>query len=140
MKLLPVALAVFYEKSPESLKVWVQTREDDGPFHGLQEFPGGGIEPGETPLEAAVREVAEEVGIEISPQEGKFFGVYNVELPGKVVLLHVFIFPPSPGLIDKGQWLSIHETTLSSPFVGVIPSPNHKIIDDLFLALISSAI
>lgn len=137
MKLLPVALAVFYEQSADSLNVWVQTREDDGPFHGLQEFPGGGIEAGETPLEAAVREVAEEVGIEIDSQEGKFFGVYNVELPGKVVLLHVFLFPPSPNLKGKGQWLNISKTTLSSPFKGLIPSPNHKIIDDLFLALIS---
>ena len=65
MKLVPVALALFYEKLEDGLNVWVQTRTDDGPFHGLLEFPGGGIEAGETPLAAAVREVEEEVGIVI---------------------------------------------------------------------------
>jgi 8-oxo-dGTP diphosphatase len=32
-------------------------------------FPGGSIEPGETPQEAAVREVLEEVGIRIVPRD-----------------------------------------------------------------------
>ncbi len=137
MRLLPVALAIFFELNGESLKVWVQTREDDGPYQGLQEFPGGGIEANETPLAAAVREVSEEVGIKIFAEEGKFFGVYTNELPGKSVLLHVFLFPPSPLLMGKGQWLTVEKPDLSAPYKGLIPYPNHKIIDDLFLALIS---
>ena len=137
MRILPVALAIFYEFNQDQLKVWVQTREDDGPYHGLQEFPGGGIEPGELPLIAAVREVSEEVGIEISPDEGKLFGVYPNELSGKTVLLNVFLFPPSRDLVGKGRWLTVEKNELSSPYKGLIPPPNHKIIDDLFLALLS---
>lgn len=137
MRLIPVALAIFYELKDETLKVWVQTREDDGPYHGLQEFPGGGIEAGETPLIAAVREVEEEVGIVISRAEGRLFGVYSNEFPGKTILLHVFLFPPTAELEGKGQWLTIKAPELSSPYQGIIPSPNHKIIDDLFLALLS---
>ncbi len=137
MRILPVALAIFYQHENEVLKVWVQTREDDGPFHGLQEFPGGGIEAGETPLVAAVREVQEEVGVTILPESGKLFGVYPNEFPGKTILLHVFLFPPVSGLAGKGQWLSISALELSSPYRGIIPPPNHKIIDDLFLALLS---
>lgn len=137
MKLVPVALALFYEKIGESLKVWVQTREDDGPYHGLLEFPGGGIEAGETPLQAAVREVEEEVGITILPADGKFMGTYQNELPNKTILLYVFLFPQTPDLVGKGQWLTIDHPELSSGFKGLIPGPNHKIIDDLFLALLS---
>lgn len=137
MNLFPVALALFYEMRGETLKIWAQTREDDGPFHGLLEFPGGGIEQNETPLQAVVREVEEEVGIIIRPEEAKFMGTYHNENPKKTVLLYIFLFPQTAALENKGQWLSISRADLSSPFKGLIPSPNHKIIDDLFLALLS---
>lgn len=137
MRILPVALAIFYEMNQDTLKVWVQTREDDGPYHGMQEFPGGGIEANELPLEAAVREVEEEVGIKIDPNTGKLFGIYPNELPGKTIMLNVFLFPATAALTGKGQWLLVEKSQLSSPFKGIIPPPNHKIIDDLFLALIS---
>lgn len=135
MKLVPVALALFYEKLDDSLKVWVQVREDDGPYHGLLEFPGGGIEEGETPLQAAVREVEEEVGITILPEDGKFMGTYHNQLSNKSILLYVFLFPRTPSLEGKGQWLPLTRPELSACYKGKIPGPNHQIIDDLFNAL-----
>src|SRR3989344_1926207 len=36
---------------------------------GFRSVPGGGIDPGESPEDAAVREVMEEAGIRISPQD-----------------------------------------------------------------------
>jgi mutator protein MutT len=135
LKIFPVALALFYRKtSDQKLEVWVQIRTDDGPFHGLLEFPGGGVEPGEIPLEAVVREVEEEVGIQINPQDAKFMGTYTNELPTKTILLYVFLYPDQASLVDKGQWLQIDET-LSSKYRGKIPAPNHRIIDDLYRAL-----
>lgn len=136
MSLFPVAIAIFYRwHSPDSLEVWVQRREDDGPYQGLMEFPGGGIEPGEFPLEAVVREVEEEVGIKIDPQKGVFMGTYSNERPSRTVLLNVFLFPDCPELKGKGQWLLIEKTRLSSAHKGLIPSPNHQIIDDLYQSL-----
>jgi len=33
--------------------------------YGLWSFPGGHVEPGETPLEATIREVKEEIGVDL---------------------------------------------------------------------------
>lgn len=133
MKLIPVALAIFHRRvAPDVLEVWVQTRTDTGIYHGLLEFPGGGIEAGETPLMAAVREVEEEVGIKISPDDSRFMGVYTNELQGKSILLYVFLFPESHELIGKGEWLRIESPALSEAYRGKIPGPNHRIINDLF--------
>lgn len=47
---------------------------DDGrgapiPFPNMWNFPGGAVEPYETPLEGAIREVAEEFNIQINPTD-----------------------------------------------------------------------
>jgi 8-oxo-dGTP diphosphatase len=135
MKLIPVALCLFYKWSQNELEIWVQRRDDDGPYHGMLEFPGGKIEANEAPLMAAVREVLEEVGVNIDPAEGKFMGNYKNVFPERTIVLYVFLFPPQELLEGKGQWLKISANTLSRPFVGIIPPPNHRIIDDLYRSL-----
>lgn len=138
MKLLPVALCVFYRQAEVGLEVWVQTREDDGPYHGMLEFPGGKIEAGETPLDGCLREVDEEVGLKIDSREGEFFGTYTNELPNRTILLYVFLFPSYPDLEKKGQWLLIDEVKASERYRGQIPPPNHKIIEDIYLSKVRS--
>ena len=45
-------------------RILIAERLNDGPFHGLWEFPGGKIASGETAQEALSRELMEELGIE----------------------------------------------------------------------------
>lgn len=44
----------------------LQRSQTETSFPGYWEFPGGNVEPGETPIEAAHREFAEECGCEVS--------------------------------------------------------------------------
>mgnify|MGYP005855575837 CR=1 FL=1 len=48
-------------------RVLVARRPEGKPMAGLWEFPGGKVEPGERPEEALVRELAEELGIAVTP-------------------------------------------------------------------------
>ncbi|CAI9414389.1 GNAT family N-acetyltransferase [Nocardioides sp. T2.26MG-1] len=82
---------------------------------GMFMLPGGKLEPGESPADAARREVAEEVGLEVGELEllGEFTAaaanepdrtisstVYRAELPGE---------PRAAGEIDELRWSSIDE-------------------------------
>lgn len=58
---------IFNEKG----EVLLQKRGDSG----MWGFPGGAIEPGETPQMAAIREVKEETGLDV--EAGRLIGVYT---------------------------------------------------------------
>ena len=47
-------------------RVLMQRRPDGGAHGGLWEFPGGKLEPGESPETAAVREIEEELGVHLA--------------------------------------------------------------------------
>lgn len=61
--LLLVAAAALVDRDG---RVLVQQRPAGKPMAGLWEFPGGKVEPGETPEAALVRELAEELGIDVN--------------------------------------------------------------------------
>ncbi|MGE0230837.1 MAG: (deoxy)nucleoside triphosphate pyrophosphohydrolase [Flavobacteriaceae bacterium] len=47
-------------------RVLIAQRPSGKPMAGLWEFPGGKVEPGERPEETVIRELAEELGIDVS--------------------------------------------------------------------------
>ena len=56
---LQIALALVWREG----KLLIARRPADAHLGGLWEFPGGKIEPGESPGEAAIRETREETGV-----------------------------------------------------------------------------
>jgi 8-oxo-dGTP diphosphatase len=59
----PIAIAVVEHEG----RFLIGQRPEGVPLAGLWEFPGGKIEPGETPEAAAVRECLEETGLQVQP-------------------------------------------------------------------------
>ncbi len=70
-------------------RILICRRREDQPHAGKWEFPGGKMEPGETPGAALVRELREELGIEAA--EGREITRYEFSYPGKKPILLIFI-------------------------------------------------
>lgn len=132
-KNLTVSIAIFIKDiSAESFKVWTQVRLEPGSLYGKWEFPGGKIEAFETPEEACRREVHEEVGILLAPEEKLvLFKYQDYSVEQKNICLFVFLSKFDQLPKENGQWLEISYSEKSAFLEGKIPPINHVILDDL---------
>jgi 8-oxo-dGTP diphosphatase len=73
----------------EGGRVFLARRGPAMSMPGKWEFPGGKVEDGEAPEAALVREVAEELGIEI--EVGRFLGRGEAEHAGRRIVLDVWL-------------------------------------------------
>jgi len=69
-------------------KLLLLKRPDDVHLGGLWSFPGGKVEAGETPLDAAKRELAEETGL--TGQSWRSLGEYQHTYPDRTLHFHLF--------------------------------------------------
>jgi 8-oxo-dGTP diphosphatase len=70
-------------------RVLIAERVDDGPFHGLWEFPGGKIGIAETREAALARELIEEIGVQ--PLVSEHFMSLQHEYPDRHVSIDFFL-------------------------------------------------
>lgn len=79
MKTIRVVAAVIKSVNENGKTIILATQRGYGDFKGGWEFPGGKIEPGETPQTAIRREIMEELGIKIAV--GKLIDTIEFDYP-----------------------------------------------------------
>ena len=71
------------------MKIFFATQRGYGEFKDGWEFPGGKVEPGETPRSALIREIREELDVEI--KIGELFDVVEYDYPTFHLEMHCYI-------------------------------------------------
>ena len=117
-------------------RLFLQRRLDEGVWAGLWEFPGGRVEPGETPEQALVREWREELDFEVAP--AKKICVLRHGYTTYRVTLHCFWAaftgpqppcPAPPALREASEFRWIDPAQLDA---FPLPAPHRKLADRLF--------
>lgn len=99
--IVAVGVAIINTKS----KVLIAKRSSDKPMPNKWEFPGGKLEVNETLEECGIREIKEELDLDIGMDE--YLGYEEIKYEGKVFCLHLY----AAHLKDEGQEPRLNEHT-----------------------------
>ena len=111
MKTIKVVAAVICDSLENTTNLFATVR-GYGEFKGKWEFPGGKVEPGETPHQALVREIQEELAVKI--EVGELIDTIEYDYPTFHLSMDCFWCNVTEGEIklkeaEDARWLSKDE-------------------------------
>ena len=110
MKHIRVSAAIIVRTNPQTQKKELfATQRGYGDFKGGWEFPGGKLEPSETPEECIVREIREELATEVKAD--KIIGVVEYDYPDFHLTMHCILWSVVSGSLkllehEDAKWLT----------------------------------
>ena len=112
MKTVKVAAAIIVSEDAQGEKIIFATERGYGEYKDWWEFPGGKIEEGETPQEALVREIREELNVTI--RVGQFLMKVEHDYPQFHLSMDCFICRIGEGSLtllehEDARWLRMNE-------------------------------
>jgi A/G-specific adenine glycosylase len=110
-------------------RILITRRKESGLLGGLWEFPGGKVEPGESPAEACKREIAEEVNLSVEVMD--LVARVDHAYTHFKVYVDVFDCEYGAGNVELNgptdhRWILLEEAEKYA-----FPAVNHKIFDRL---------
>ncbi len=106
MKILNIAVGIIRNSHGE---IFITRRAADAHMANKLEFPGGKIEEGETPEQAMIRELQEEVGI--TPHDATLFDKLEYQFPDRHITLWFWLVESWEGEPwgkegQSGEWIA----------------------------------
>lgn len=128
-KRVRVAAAIFQRDG----RVLIARRKKGDRAAGYWEFPGGKVEPGETPEECLEREMAEEFGV--LTRVGKPLGSIVFPLAGRTGVLEAFAVTLLSGSFELREHEAIRWVTPEECRSYRLAKPDRELLDQLFADL-----
>lgn len=126
---LRVAAAIIYDKKGEKILLSQRKKEQD--FSGLWEFPGGKIEANESPLEALIREIKEELDLTILKEGCQQALNFHYQYPDKSIEFFFFDLWQFEGTPKGNENQIIEWVPLNKIAERQFPAANVKVVEYL---------